>query len=201
MRPEDLKRAVESIEMSEEMQARIIRACRRTAEENKEETMMMKKTGFRFGKAVVIAAVVLCLCISAAAAGQLGGFRDVVNVFGAVVGTEYAAEAEEIAVSAEVSGDVLAVAAVLTDPDAVPYRYCERLGIGVYRIVDANGNTVAEGTGDDFAVLTDGRAEMTLPLPALSGGDYKLLVSAFVSEKKADQPLSIIGSWVCGFAG
>lgn len=201
MRPEELKQSVETVEMSEEMQARIIRACRRAAEEHKEETTMKKKTGFRFGRTAAAAAVVLCLCISVAAAGQLGGFRDVVNAFGAVVGTTYAAEAGEIAVSAEVTGDMLAVTAVLANPDAAPYRECEHLGIGAYRIVDAEGKTVAEGVGEDFAAIVDGEVSLSLPLPKLAAGEYQLLVSAFVGEKKADQPLPITGSWVCGFAG
>ena len=33
----------------------------------------------------------------------------------------------------------------------------------------------------------------------VASGSYTLLVTAFVSEKKADQPLKISGSWECAF--
>lgn len=84
-------------------------------------------------------------------------------------------------------------------PDDMPYAELDTLRLGEYQVVDAAGEVVAQGEGCDPAVIADGTAELRLPLAELPGGSYRLQVSGFVGEKKADQPLPILGAWECGF--
>jgi len=65
--------------------------------------------------------------------------------------------------------------------------------------VDASGDVVVDGEGDDFVEIVDGKAVMTISLDGVDNGDYKLVISSFIGSKKADQPLKISGDWECGF--
>ena len=66
--------------------------------------------------------------------------------------------------------------------------------------MDAEGNVVQEGATDKFTPVANGQASIVLELNELATGSYKLIVTAFVSEKKADQPLNISGTWECEFS-
>ena len=161
---------------------------------------MRNKANFNFKKVVSIAAViVLCLCATVAAANHFGAFKDVANWTGAVVGTEYVPATDEIEVTAVAEQGTLTVTAVFLTPETAPYSEEEAFSVGSYQIVDAFGNVIVGGEGDDFVEIVDGEAVMTISLDGIDNGDYKLLISSFVGSKKADQPLKISGSWECDF--
>ncbi len=196
----ELKQCMEKIEMSGEMQDRIIRNCRLSAAQKTEETTMKNSVRSNFKKVMSIAAVVaLCLGVSAVAASHFGHFKDVKDWTGAVTGTVYVQATNEIKVDAAVDQDTLIITAALLAPDTVPYSELETFGIGSYQIVDESGDVVLEGESDEFVEIVDGEARMAVLLDGIESGDYKLLVSAFVGDKKADQPLKISGAWECGF--
>lgn len=58
---------------------------------------------------------------------------------------------------------------------------------------------VVEGDTTDFAEIIDGKTTIVIPISELPGGEYKLVVSAFVGSAKADQPLVMNGDWECEF--
>ena len=151
--------------------------------------------------AAAIIATCLILPITAmAASGNLQGFfADITDWRGAVVGTSYEQANEEIAVSATMHDGRLTVTAVFADPQTPPYREAERLGIAAYQILDANGKTVGEGSAASTEII-DGQAVIDIDLGSIERGSYTLIITAFVSEKKADQPLEISGNWECIFA-
>ena len=162
---------------------------------------MRNKANFNFKKVVSIAAViVLCLCATVAAANHFGAFKDVTNWTGAVVGTEYVQATDEIEVTAVAEQGTLTVTAVFLTPETAPYSEEEAFSVGSYQIVDAFGNVIVGGEGDDFVEIVDGEAVMTISLDGIDNGDYKLLISSFVGSKKADQPLKISGDWACDFS-
>ncbi|MBE6995543.1 MAG: hypothetical protein E7429_02260 [Ruminococcaceae bacterium] len=196
----ELKQSVEKIKMSEEMQNRIIRNCRASAVHKTEEITMRNRVSFNFKKVVSIAAVIaLCLCASVAAANHFGTFKDVTNWTGAVVGTEYVQATDEIEVNAVAEEGVLTITATFLAPDTAPYSEQETFRVGNYRILDASGNVIVDGEGDEFVEIVDGKAVMTISLDGIHNGDYKLLIGSFVGSKKADQPLKISGNWGCAF--
>ena len=163
-----------------------------------------KNTSFFRKPAAVFAALAVCLSLSVtalAATGVLQGFfRDITNHSGAIVGTSYEQASDEIDMDVTVDGDELTVLATFVDPNKFPYRESQLLGIADYRIMDAEGNVVQEGATDKFTPVANGQASIVLELNELATGSYKLIVTAFVSEKKADQPLNISGTWECEFS-
>ncbi len=195
----ELKPSVEKIEMSDEMESRIIRKCRAEyAAERSKQTM--RKISYK--KPVMAAiAVVLCLCLAIGAGAAVGGgmFKDIKDWRGAVTGTEYVQASEEISVSLEVENGCLYVSAVMVKPDVAPYRCFEQLGIAEYSISDKNGNVLLEGKTDMLA-LAEGEAEFVIVTDGLDEGEYVLSIDAFVGGSKADQPLKISGSWKAEFA-
>ncbi len=198
----DLKKSMENIKMSDEMQKRIIRNCRSAAVRETEEITMKKRVSFNFKKSMSVAAVVaICLCITmaAGAAGHFGHFKDITDWKGAVVGTEYEQATNEIEVDVVASQGKLSVIAKLLTPAAVPYSELETFGIGKYQIVDTTGNVVADGKGADLVEIVNGEANMIISLDGVDSGNYKLLVNSFTGGKKADQPLEISGTWECDF--
>ena len=198
----DLKKSMENIKMSDEMQKRIIRNCRSAAVRETEEITMKKRVSFNFKKSMSVAAIVaLCLCITiaAAAAGNFGLFKDITDWKGAVVGTEYEQATNEIEVDVVATQGNLSVIAKLLTPDTVPYSELETFGIGNYQIVDTSGNVVVEDKGADLVEIVNGEANMSISLGGVYSGNYKLLVNSFTGGKKADQPLQISGTWECDF--
>lgn len=200
MEYEQLKAVAETIAMPEDMKHRIIGNCRAQTMNSGKETVM-KKVHFR--KLAVIAAVlVVCLSLTVAAMAvpstRKGFFRDITDWRGAVVGTSYEQATDEIDMTVTVNGEELTVLATFVDPQMAPYRYVKWLGIVEYKIVNEKGITVEKGTAES-AENVNGQAVIKIPLDSLDGGKYKLVVSAFVSDKKGDQPLNLNGYWECNF--
>jgi len=201
---ENLKSAAKEITMPEEMKRRIAHNCKKQIVNTMEEhTMNNRKNNSFFRKpAAVFAALAVCMSLSVtalAATGVLQGFfRDITNYSGAIVGTSYEQATDEINMDVTVNGNELMVLAIFADPQIAPYVYAEQLGIAQYRIVDRNGKEVKEGSTDSAEVV-NGQAAVNIELDDISSGNYKLIVTAFVSEKKADQPLNINGNWECEF--
>jgi len=201
---ENLKSAAKEITMPEEMKRRIAHNCKKQIVNTMEEhTMNNRKNNSFFRKpAAVFAALAVCLSLSLtalAATGVLQGFfRDITNYSGAIVGTCYEQATDEIKMDVTVNGDELTVMVSFANPQMAPYVYAEQLGIAQYRIVDRNGKEVKEGSTDSAEVV-NGQAAVNIELDDISSGNYKLIVTAFVSEKKADQPLNINGNWECEF--
>jgi hypothetical protein len=202
---ENLKSAAQEITMPEEMKRRIAHNCKQIETTMEEHNMNNRKNASFFRKpAAVFAALAVCLSLSmtaVAATGVLQGFfRDITNHSGAIVGTSYEQATDEIDMDVTVDGDELTVLATFVDPNKFPYRESQLLGIADYRIMDAEGNVVQEGATDKFTPVANGQASIVLELNELATGSYKLIVTAFVSEKKADQPLNISGTWECEFS-
>ena len=200
---ENLKSAAQEITMPEEMKRRIAHNCKQIETTMEEHNMNNRKNNSFFRKpAAVFAALAVCLSLSLtalAATGVLQGFfRDITNYSGAIVGTCYEQATDEIKMDVTVNGDELTVMVSFANPQMAPYVYAEQLGIAQYRIVDVNGKEVKEGSAGSAEVV-NGQASVNIELDGISNGSYKLIVTAFVSEKKADQPLNINGNWECEF--
>ena len=155
--------------------------------------------------ATVAAAVALCLGLGGvtvmAGSGKLEGFlADVTRWDGAVVGMTYEQATEEIEVSATVSGDSIVVDVVFLKAGEAPYAFLDSVGVHAYSIVNAEGETLVEGTSNEKAGITDGIVSCKLPLDELESGNYKLIITEFIGSAKADQELPIKGYWVCEFS-
>ena len=161
-----------------------------------------KNNSFIRKPAAVFVAVALCLSLSVtavAASGVLKGcFRDIMNWQGAIVDTSYEQATDEIRMEVTANEKELTALVTFVDPQMIPYKHAEKLGIEAYRIVDANGKVVAEGAAESTEIV-NGQAAVNIKLDGIDSGSYKLIVTAFVSEKKADQPLNISGAWECAF--
>lgn len=202
---ENLKSAAKEITMPEEMKRRITHNCKRQFANTMEEHTVKKRKNNSFLKKPVAVFAVLAVCLSLsvtalAAAGTLKGFfRDITNWQGAVVGTSYEQATDEIVVNVTANGEELTVLATFVDPQIFPYREVEKLGIASYCIVDTNGKTVSKGAASSAEVV-NGCTAISIRLDDLDSGSYRLMISAFVGEKKAEQPLNIIGNWECEFS-
>lgn len=196
-----IKTAADKIHMSAQMKRRIIRNCTIELSDQREEHTMKHQKNIRKPIAM-LAALAVCLTLSLTALAAIGAmqgyFRDIKNFSGAITGTAYEQATDEITVTATVSGSDLTVLADFVNPQMFPYREAEKLGIAAYRIVDANSNTVKEGSAESVTVAA-GQAAISIPLDSVESGSYKLVISAFVAEKRAEQPLNISGYWECSF--
>lgn len=192
-----LKKSVESIEMPEAMRQRIALNSKKTL---MEDGYMNKSKNWVRRPVAVAAVLAMCICLPFAgvAAGNSGFFRDVMRGT-AVVDTEYEQATGEINVTADHVDGELTVTANFLVPDALPYRGCEELAVGSYRIIADNGEIVAEGEKSENAALINGQAIIWIPVEALGSGVYTIQIDSFISSKKADQPLPMKGSWECGF--
>jgi hypothetical protein len=201
---EKLKSAAETITMPEEVKRRIVRNCKTQISNSRKEIVMKtnKNNTFMRKPAAVFVAVALCLSLSVtalAATGVLQGFfQDITDYRGAVVGTSYEQATDEISMDVTVNGDELTVMATFANPQMAPYSEAEKLGIAAYQVVDANGKVVAEGAAESTEIV-NGQAAVNIKLDGIDRGSYKLIVTACVTEKKADQPLNISGAWECAF--
>ena len=201
---ENLKSAAQEITMPEEMKRRIAHNCKQIETTMEEHNMNNRKNNSFLKKPVAVFAVLaVCLSLSVtalAAAGTLKGFfKDITNWQGAVVGTSYEQATDEIVVNVTANGEELTVLATFVDPQIFPYREVEKLGIVSYCIVDTNGKTVSEGA-ESSAEVVNGCTAISIRLDDLDSGSYRLMISAFVGEKKAEQPLNINGNWECEFS-
>jgi len=161
----------------------------------------MKHIRMRKTAAVALAlAVCLSLTVAAVAAPNAlkGFFRDVTDWRGAVVGTSYEQASDEIRMNVSVNGEELMVLASFVDPQMAPYRYAQWLGIAEYEIVGAKGKTVQKGAAESTEVI-NGHVAIPIYLENLESGSYKLVVTAFVEEAKAEQPLPLHGHWEAEF--
>lgn len=198
-----LKQAAEQITLSEERKRRISSNVRNM--QSKEQNRMNQNRNNTFFRKPTAAFAVLAICLSmsitamAATGMRQGFFRDIKNWCGAVVGTSYEQADDEISMSVTVNGDSLTALAVFSVPQKFPYREAEKLGIAAYRIVDAEGNVVKEGKSAEASSVISGQAAINIPLEEIADGSYQLIVSAFMAEKKAEQPLMIYGTWECSF--
>lgn len=192
-----LKNTITSIEMPEDMWQRISMKSKNRLRNLEEKAMKNKKKQARW-PAVIAAVLALCACLPAAgrAMGNTGFFRDIMRGT-AVVGTEYEHATAEIAVDADFENGELTVTANLLVPDAFPYRECEELAVGNYRIVAGDGKTVAEGEKSESASKINEQAVMRIPVEALGPGDYTVQIDAFIGSKKAEQQLPLKGHWEC----
>ncbi len=201
---EKLKNSVKKIEMSDEMKTRIIRNCQSNSFYETEAIKTPKSKPHEwFKKSTVVAAAVslfLCSTAVAAAAVHFGFFKDITNWKGTIVGTKYEQASEEIEVTVVSGENKITVCAVMVHPAVVPYSEIETFGIERYQIVDMSGETIINGEKTELFELSNGKSEITIPLNHISSGDYKLVITAFVGAKKADQPLPINGTWECEFS-
>lgn len=201
---EKLKSAAETITMPEEVKRRIVRKCKTQISDSRKEIVMKTNNNNTFIRkpAAVFVAVAFCLSLSVtalAATGVLKGFfQDITNWSGAVVDTSYEQATDEISMDVTVNGNELTALVTFINPQMAPYSEAEKLSIAAYQIVDANGKVVAAGAAESTKIV-NGQAAINIKLNDIGSGSYKLIVTAFVSEKKADQPLNINGNWECAF--
>ena len=200
MDPERLGKTLGKIGMPAEMRQRVVRRCLESETYEKEE-IMMKKTGKTLWRkpAVIAAIVVLLVCVSVTAAALSGHLRDVTRWDGAVVGAVYEQATEEIRTQASVSDGKLAVTVTLLNPGRPPYSACQQLSIASYQLQDGSGAAVTGPAGTEPSPVKDGKAAFSIGLDGLAAGQYTLVITGFTGHAKADQPLSITGSWSCDF--
>lgn len=203
MELENLRKAVNKIELPKEMQKRIIRNCQTKKEEN---TMQKYKSTKLLKKPMIaIAAIALCLCLTSitvmAATGKLQGyFKDITRWDGAVTGTTYEQATDEINLNTVSVSDKLTITAEFVNPTTAPYAFLDTLGVESYKIIDANGTVLMDGKVTEPADIIGGKVTIAIPVDALATGNYKLVVTKFVGSAKADQPLVITGHWECEFS-
>ena len=197
-----LKKSLMKIEMSQEIQDRIIKNCSSKKLFDMEEYTVnnSKKTWLKKSIPMVAAlSVFFCFAIVGVAAAGSGFFKDVTRWSGAVVGTAYEQASGEIEAKAAACENVLTVSVTVLAPDKVPYSEFEELGISSYQIIDTSGNVIVEEAGTELSQLSNGQAEINIPLDGIESGSYKLIIRKYVGSAKADQPLEISGMWECEF--
>ena len=200
MEYEKLKTAAETITMPDEMKRRIVRNCKTQMIDSGKETVMKHKSFRKPAAMIAVLAICLSLAVAVVAAPGVrkGFFRDIKDWRGAVVGTSYEQASDEIRMNVSVNGEELMVLASFVDPQMAPYRYAQWLGIAEYEIVGANDKTVQKGAAESTEVIS-GHAAIPIYLENLESGSYKLVVTAFVEEAKAEQPLPLHGHWEVEF--
>lgn len=202
MKTEKMVEAVKDIKMPQNMQERIINNCQKEVEVN----YMSKNTTKSLFKRpmVAVAALALCFCLTGvtalAATGKLQGFfKDIIGWNGAVTGTSYEQATDEIEMSIVEVSDILTVELEMVNPDVAPYSVFDTFGIKEYKIMDADGDVIAENKETEMVEMTDGKVNVCIALDGVSSGEYKLVVKKLVGSAKADQPLEISGTWECTF--
>lgn len=199
----NLKKALEKIEMPQEMQKRIIRNCNSQNNFGMEEYAMNKSKKIWLKKSIPMVAVLsvfICFAtVGAAAAMKTGIFKDVTRWTGTVVGTTYEEASEEIEANVTVEDDRLLVLVTMLSPATPPYSECKEFGISSYQIIDSSGSMVIKDAGTELSAISNGQAEIRIPLNGIERGNYELVINKFVGSAKADQPLEICGIWKCEF--
>lgn len=196
-----LKKKVEEIKMTGEMQERILQNCLKEAEKERTDRNMMEKKDKKrwFQKPLAVAAaLVLCLTVggvTAFAASGKGFFKDITDWRGAVTGTTYEQATEEIDVNVKEEGAVFRVEVSFKDAEKAPFSELEMLAVGKYQVIDANGKIVAKGDAGEAVPVQDGQMVLTIDRTNLPEGQYTLQLQSFIGSKKAEQPLSINGNW------
>lgn len=198
-----LKYAAERITMPEEMKARITQNCKAHLQNTEAEPTPKAHITHFFARksAAVLAALAICLSltVTAFATGVLQGFfRDITNIWGSVVGTSYQQATDEISLDVSVNGAELTALITFAAPQMAPYSEAEKLGIAAYQIVDAAGTVRKAGSAESTEIV-NGQAAVSIRLDDIGSGSFKLVITAFAAEKKADQPLQINGTWEYSF--
>lgn len=157
----------------------------------------------------VCATMVICLSLVACSVSEnsssipeptKGYFRDITNVWGAVVGTSYEHATNEIGISVNADGNQLSVLTTFNDPTIPPYSVVELLSIANYQILDQNGKTVKEGSTEATEVF-DGQAIINIDLDDLAQNNYTLVISAFEAWEFPSVPtLELNGGWSIDFS-
>lgn len=173
--------------------------------ETRNEDMKSKKTVFYKRPMNLVAALVLCVCLSGAivlaSTGALQGFfADIISWNGAVVGTTYEQATSEIEMKVTDIGNTLEVELTMLYPERAPYSEFKEFGIKSYKIVDMNDKVILKETTTDMVKIADGKVTVSIPFDNVSNGDYKLVVSKMSGGKKADQPLVLNGDWEIYFS-
>ena len=224
-----LTKKTKEIEMPDDMRERIIRNCSQIAESQNESKSIledkmsrirntdtsnkkkntgearMRKVNNRWKKSLpMVAALVLCVCITGvtamAAAGKLEGFfKDIKRWDKAVVGTSYEQATDEITVNIEEAAEELSILVIIKEPDNIAYVFSEQFGINSYKIEDMSGKVIINESSCQERTTFNNQMSFNIPLNQIESGKYKLVIEQFVSEKKADQPLIINGNWECEF--
>lgn len=157
----------------------------------------------RFPKLVAAIAVPAVLAMTGAgvyAAVSGGYFKDVKNDFGAVTGTVYENATDEISVNAELSGHDLKLSLTFLAPDSYPYKLPgSEIGLMDYRIIRKSDNTEIPHGEAIVSGISEGFAELVVPLDDIRSGNHAIIIDSFVITKKADQPLPVKGSWSVDF--
>lgn len=206
MEMQRLAEKVKEIKMPDEMQERIISRCYQTSNLEMENQTMKKRTNTFFRRtAAVAASLALCLCITGvtalAASGQLKGFfKDITNWKGAVIGTAYEQATDELEVAILDSSEELTVLVTMVNPKVAPYIAIQELGAESYEILDASGKVVMKGEATAMAEVVDGQATIIVPAKEIGAGTYKLVICGFVGGAKAEQPLTMSGTWEMEFS-
>ena len=128
-----------------------------------------------------------------------GRYQDITDYRGAVVGTAYVDATNEIKINIKTNDNGLAVQTSFVDPQQEPYVYADRLGIAEYQIIDSNGRTVKEGSAKSCEIV-NGQTTILVDKDGIESGAYNLIISSFVAESKAEQPLNISGKWDSSFS-
>ena len=143
---------------------------------------------------IAAAAVIAVSGITVFAAVNGGYFKDIKNIFGAVTGTEYVQAESDIDISVCSTNAGIKAEISLLKTNEAPYRYIEQLSIGSCRIINENGETVAEYNDiTEKAEIVDAKAVISLPVTDLADGTYILEVTTLIGSSKADADLVISG--------
>ena len=199
---EKLKNALEKVEMSQEIQERIIRNCNSKKIFDMEEYAMNKTKKIWLKKLIPMVAalsVFACFAIVGVAAVKNGYFKNIIRWDGAVVGTTYEQASDEIKVNVTVEENELMVLLTMLYPDKPPYMGFEEFGISSYQITDMYGNVVIKDTSTELSMISNKQTEVRISLDGIESGSYKLIIDKCVGSAKADQPLEINGIWECEF--
>lgn len=160
--------------------------------------------------AVLICAIMVCICSPSIARSMKGFYRDIVRWDGAVVGVEYENATDEVRIDAggAVKEDgklVLPLEVTLLDMSKEPYiRFMGEVALGDYQVLDEAGKEVYSVSGQQktSGLLENGKAGIIQPLGVetlSTGTEYKLVIMSIYGLQKAEQPLKIKGHWECRF--
>lgn len=196
---------IKEIKMSKEMRTRILKNCVTKIEREKENEDMKKNFVIVYKKPLIVAATLaVCFCLTGitamAATGKLQGyFKDKTNWNGAITGQTYENATEEINVSTFVENELLSVTVDMVEPNLPPYNEISEIRIEAGQILNKDGNVAVMDIETGKVTIENSKAVFSIPVEKLAEGTYKLVISSFVGEKKAEQPLSIYGNWECEF--
>ena len=196
MNYKQLKKEVQSIEMSNEMKSRIITNCNLKKES---ENFNMRKHPLFKKPLFFVGLLSLCTCFTVSAITYFGSFKDIKNFTGAIISTAYEQATNEIDVHIETENNTIIVYTTLLYPNKAPYSEIETLGIKEYKIVDSNNNVIDESKLTNAYEIINGKVTISIPLHNTNSSSYKLIINSFIGYKKADQPLPIMGNWELTF--